>query len=100
MIRKLRLRMSLLVIGVLIAVSVGIVAGIYTMNNRNIEAQAEAALDVLAANSGHRPQPPEFRDGPFSEGENTPPPKPEEGSKAAWPNWSYFAFLSGSESTS
>ena len=78
MIRKLRLRMSLLVIGVLIAVSVGIVAGIYTMNNRNIEAQAEAALDVLAANSGHRPQPPEFRDGPFSEGENTPPPKPEE----------------------
>lgn len=78
MIRKLRLRMSLLVIGVLIVVSVGIVAGIYTMNNRNIEAQAEAALDVLAANSGHRPQPPEFRDGPFSEGENTPPPKPEE----------------------
>ena len=78
MIRKLRLRMSLLVIGVLIAVSVGIVAGIYTMNNRNIEAQAEAALDVLAANSGHRPQPPEFRDGPFSEGENTPPPKLEE----------------------
>ena len=78
MIRKLRLRMSVLVIGVLIAVSVGIVAGIYTMNNRNIEAQAEAALDVLAANSGHRPQPPEFRDGPISEGENTPPPKPEE----------------------
>ena len=78
MIRKLRLRMSLLVIGVLIVVSVGIVAGIYMMNNRNIEAQAEAALDVLAANSGHRPQPPEFRDGPFSEGENTPPPKPEE----------------------
>ena len=78
MIRKLRLRMSLLVIGVLIVVSVGIVAGIYTMNNRNIEAQAEAALDVLAANSGHRPQPPEFRDRPFSEGENTPPPKLEE----------------------
>lgn len=77
MIRKLRLRMSLLVIGVLIAVSVGIVAAIYMMNNRNIAAQAEASLDVLAANSGHRPQPPEFREAPFSKGEITPPPKPE-----------------------
>ena len=77
MIRKLRLRMSLLVIGVLIAVSVGIVAAIYMMNNRNIEAQAEASLEVLAANSGQRPQPPEFREPPFPDGEKTPPPKPE-----------------------
>ena len=82
MIKKLRRRMSLLVIGVLIIVSAGIVLAIYEVNNRNIIRQAEAALDALAENRG-RPLP----DGrermnlpgePFREaGKGTPPPKPD-----------------------
>ena len=49
MIRKLRLRMTLMVIAVLILVSAGIVLAIHLSNERNIAAQAEDTLAVLAA---------------------------------------------------
>ena len=88
MIRHLRRRMSMLVIGVLIAVSAGIVLAIYEVNNRNIVFQAEMALDALEESRGARPMPPGENAGtegqPFPEGnmddspeERTPPPKPE-----------------------
>ena len=70
MIRKLRIRMTLLVIGVLVIVSAGIVLGIYQVNNRNIVSQAEAALEALSAGEETPPELP--REG------LTPPPKPEE----------------------
>ena len=50
MITKLRRRLTLLVIGVLILVTAGIVLSIDIVNRRNIDAAAEAALDILAAN--------------------------------------------------
>ena len=71
MIRKLRIRMTLLVIGVLVIVSIGIVVGIYEVNNRNIIAQAEAALEALSDSGEEPPEIPREEDG-------TPPPKPEE----------------------
>lgn len=75
MIKKLRRRMSLLVIGVLIIVSAGIVLAIYEVNNRNIVRQAEAALDALA----QRPPLPDETDG----GETIPPPsEPPDAEKA------------------
>ncbi len=52
MIRKLRRRMALMVIAVLILVSAGIVLAIHLANERNIAAQAEETLAVLADNSG------------------------------------------------
>ena len=55
MIRKLRRRMSMLVIGVLIVVLAGTVLAIYRVNLRNIISQAEMTLDALAENSGARP---------------------------------------------
>ena len=73
MIRRLRRRMTLLVIGVLIIVSVGIVLGIYYVNNRNIETQAETTLEILADRQGGPPALP----GP-DEQEGTPPPIPGE----------------------
>ena len=56
MIRKLRFRMTLLVICVLVAVSAGIVLAIYEMNTRNIYAQVESALDALSETGGARPE--------------------------------------------
>ena len=56
MIRKLRIRMTLLVIGVLVIVSIGIVMGIYQVNNRNIISQAEAALETLSAEGEMPPE--------------------------------------------
>ena len=50
MIRKLRLRMTLMVIAVLILVSAGIVLATHLANERNIAAQAEDTLAVLAEN--------------------------------------------------
>ena len=52
MIRKLRRRMTLMVIAVLILVSAGIVLAIHLANERNIAARAEETLAVLADNSG------------------------------------------------
>ena len=90
MIRRLRRRMTLLVTGVLVLVSAGIVLGIYEVNNRNIVNQAESALDALAENSGVRPVLPPGRHGsgeslsesekektfPDEDDGRTPPPKP------------------------
>ena len=50
MIRKLRRRMTIMVIAVLIIVSAGIVLAIHLANERNIAAQAEDTLAVLAEN--------------------------------------------------
>ena len=55
MIRRLRLRMTLMVIAVLILVSAGIVLAIHVANMRSIAAQAESTLSVLVENSGSRP---------------------------------------------
>ena len=52
MIRRLQRRMTLLVIGVLILVSSGIVLAIHLSSIRNITAQAEASLAVLAEEDG------------------------------------------------
>ena len=55
MIRKLRRRMTLLVIGVLVLVTAGIVLSIGLINRHNIDAAAASALQVLADNGGRRP---------------------------------------------
>ena len=60
MIRKLRRRMTLMVIAVLILVSAGIVLAIHLSNERNIAAQAKDTLSVLT-----------------EERKETPPPKPD-----------------------
>jgi signal transduction histidine kinase len=66
MIRKLRRRMTLMVIAVLILVSAGIVLAIHLANERNIAAQAEDTLAVLAENGGEtysrKDNPPAKRD--------------------------------------
>ncbi len=77
MIKRLRLRMSLLVTAVLILVSAGIVLAIYEVNNRNIISQVESALDALAENHGERPALPDI--GMMKPEEGTQPPKPESG---------------------
>ena len=65
MIRRLRRRMTLMVVAVLILVSAGIVLAIHLANEHSIAAQAEATLSVLAENSGSagvsepRPQKPD-----------------------------------------
>ena len=85
MIQKLRRRLTLLVIGVLVVVTVLIVLSIDAMNRRNITSTANAALDMLAENEGRRPdlrfdwpakpedgeEPPEKPDG------EEPPEKPD-----------------------
>ncbi|MBP3720244.1 MAG: hypothetical protein J6J41_02830, partial [Clostridia bacterium] len=83
MIRKLRRKMTILVIGVLILVSVGIVFAIYAVNTRNIILQAESALEALAENMGRRPALPEGERAPFREEDGTPPPKPDGEADAA-----------------
>ena len=55
MIRRLRRRMTAMVISVLVLVSAGIVLAIHTANDRSIAAQAKSTLSVLAENSGSRP---------------------------------------------
>ena len=74
MIPKLRRRLTLLVIGVLIVVTAGIVLSIDIANRRNIDTTARSALDILAQNDGQRPdlQAPL----PPWDGE-TPPERPE-----------------------
>ena len=54
MIKRLRRRMTLMVIAVLILVSAGIVLAIHLANERSIASQAESTLSVLAENSGSR----------------------------------------------
>ena len=67
MIKRLRRRMTLMVIVVLILVSAGIVLAIHLANERNIAVQAEETLAVLADGSASP-----------AEGRTTPPPKPSE----------------------
>lgn len=76
MIKRLRRRMTLMVIAVLILVSAGIVLAIHYANERSIAAQAESTLSVLAENSGSRPSLPPDGSAPADMNE-TPPPKPE-----------------------
>jgi len=67
MIKRLRRRMTVMVIAVLVLVSAGIVLAIHLSIERNIAAQAESSLAVMTEeNAGGR----------FSR--ETPPPKPEE----------------------
>ncbi len=88
MINKLRRRLTLLVIGVLVLVTAGIVLSIDIVNRRNIDASARAALDILAENRGQRPdlleqeppegqEPPEKPEGTVPAEEQDPPEKPE-----------------------
>ena len=77
MIKRLRLRMTLMVIAVLILVSAGIVLAIHVANKRSIESQAQATLSVLAENSGARTTGSTTGEAPSGRGE-TPPPKPSE----------------------
>ena len=76
MIKRLRRRMTLMVILVLILVSAGIVLAIHLSNERSIASQAETTLTALAEESGNRPALPPEEGGPAENGE-TPPPKPE-----------------------
>ena len=76
MIRRLRRRMTLMVILVLILVSAGIVLAIHLSNERIIAAQAETALSTLAEGSEARLSLPPEKGGPGGTGE-TPPPKPD-----------------------
>ena len=79
MIKRLRLRMTLIVIGILILVSVGIVLAVHFSNERNIAAQAESSLAVMADENGAPDGPAPEDDGtepPAGRGE-TPPPKPD-----------------------
>ena len=55
MITRLRRRILLLIIGVLIVVSTGIVASINLINWYHIDRQAKDALETLAENNGMRP---------------------------------------------
>ena len=82
MITKLRRRLTLLVIGVLVLVTAGIVLSIDVVNRRNIDSAARAALDILAENKGRRPDlaPPEGQvppDGQVLPEDQEPPEKPE-----------------------
>ena len=67
MIRKLRVRMTLMVIAVLILVSAGIVLATHLSSEQNIAAQAQDTLSVLAESGGTA----ENR-------KENPPPKPSE----------------------
>ena len=85
MIRRLRRRMTLMVIAVLILVSAGIVLAIHLANIRSITSEAESSLAVLAESSGARTTARPDGDPPAGRGE-TPPPKPDEdtdGSRAS-----------------
>ena len=79
MIRRLRRRMTLMVIAVLILISAGIVLAIHLSNIRSITSEAESSLAVLAENSGVRSTARPDGDPPAGRGE-TPPPKPDEDS--------------------
>lgn len=82
MIKRLRRRLTLLVIGVLIVVTAGIVLSIDIVNRRNIDSSAEAALEILAENEGERPnlraeELPAGPAGDASTNESAPPEKPD-----------------------
>ena len=76
MIAKLRRRLTLLVIGVMALVTLGIVLSIRLITLRNIDATAAQALQVLSENRGQRP-PAEDGEAPPEKPDGTPPPLPE-----------------------
>ena len=76
MIRRLRRRMTLMVIAVLILVSAGIVLAVHLANIRSITSEAESSLAILAENSGARTTSRPDSEPPAGRGE-TPPPKPD-----------------------
>ena len=75
MIKKLRRRLTLLVIGVLALVTAGIVLSINTINLRNIDAATASALKTLTENEGRRPG----QDAPSGDPRESEPPEPPEG---------------------
>jgi len=83
MIKKLRRRLTLLVVGVLVLVTAGIVLSINVINLRNIDTAATSALHTLAENQGRRPgwgdqDPLQIPSQPDStDAEQEPPAKPE-----------------------
>ena len=82
MIKKLRRKLTLLVIGVLILVTAGIVLSTDFANRRNIAASADAALKTLAENQGRRPNrfpelPIRGKSEPDADGTEAPPELPE-----------------------
>lgn len=83
MIRRLRARLTLLVIAVLALVTAGIVLSVHMIELRDIDASARAALNELAENEGRRPAlsaPGETPPSPPGNGAaTTPPPLPEDG---------------------
>ena len=76
MIKRLRLRITLMVIAVLVLVSAGIVLAIYFANARSIATQAEATLSVLAETRGSRPS---SASAAQQEGSETASANPDEG---------------------
>ena len=81
MIARLRWRLTALVIGVLLAVTGGIILSISLANYRAIDQRAYAALRVLATNRGNRPGLPGrgFDRGALRTDEDDAPPAPREG---------------------
>ena len=94
MIPRLRRRLTLLVVGVVALVTLGIVLSIHLINLHNIDANAASALALLGENRGQRPAlqdrpgqqppmaedegtPPPIPEGDEAQGESAPPPKPE-----------------------
>ena len=83
MIPRLQRRLTLLVVGVVALVTLGIVLSIHLINLRNIDATAAAALQLLGENRGQRPalDPPDGDSAPPlkpGDAESTPPPLPGE----------------------
>ena len=72
MIRRLRRRMTAMVIAVLVLVSAGIVLAIHFANEQSITRQAKETLNVLEENGGSLPVP-----GNAGMEEETPPPLPD-----------------------
>ena len=88
MIPRLRRRLTLLVVGVVALVTLGIVLSIHLIDLKNIDATAATALQVLAENRGQRPAVegrPDALPQPPDAGDATPPPKPA-GDDAAPPD--------------
>ena len=78
MIKRLRRRMTLMVIAVLLLVSAGIILASYLSNEHSIAVQAEETLNVLAENAGADSAALSESDRPEGKGE-VPPEKPDSG---------------------
>lgn len=99
MIRRLRLRMTLMVVAVLVLVSAGIVLAIHLSSQQNIAARAESALAELAMDRGgsapaepekDRGEPGDFRGGREQRGRRGQPREIRSGRDAAAAGLSSF----------